>query len=155
MLLSRRQFAISLVGLPVLALPAGLAAQTRDIWAAKDIWAALEADEACLLDIRSRGEWQESGVAQGAWPVSMHEKRFPERLFQARDLAGDRPVALICATGGRTGSVLRALRGAGYDGYVDVAEGMLGSRYGQGWLALKLPVVSADTALAELPASLV
>ena len=30
-----------------------------------------------LLDIRSPEEWQETGIAEGAWPVSMHTQDFP------------------------------------------------------------------------------
>ena len=84
----------------------------------------------------------------------MHERGFPERLFATRGLAGDRPVGLICATGGRSAAVLRALRQGGYSGYVDISEGMLGSRAGRGWIAAGLPVVSAGAALGALPTAL-
>jgi len=152
--LRRRRLLTTLVGTSVVGVPVTLAAQSREVWSAAETWAALQEDRVRLLDIRSREEWRDSGVAEGAWPVSMHEKLFPERLFEARNLAEDRPVALICATGGRTGSVMRALRRAGYDGFVDVSEGMFGNRRGRGWIAEKLPIVSAEIALTGLPASL-
>ncbi len=140
------------ISAPTFATPAR--AQSRKVWSTKQAHAALLEDQVRLLDIRSREEWRETGVAQGAWLVSMHEKRFPERLFATRQLAEGRTVALICATGGRSGAVLNALRQAGHAGFVDVSEGMLGNRLGPGWIAAGLPVVSMNEALAVLPAAL-
>ncbi|WP_298571324.1 rhodanese-like domain-containing protein [uncultured Aliiroseovarius sp.] len=140
------------ISAPTFATPA--LAQSRKVWSAKQAHAALLKDQVRLLDIRSREEWRETGVAQGAWLVSMHEKRFPERLFATRQLAEGRTVALICATGGRSGAVMNALRQAGHAGFVDVSEGMLGNRLGPGWIAAGLPVVSMNEALAVLPAAL-
>ena len=34
-----------------------------------------------MMDVRSRPEWADTGIAEGAWPISMHEDRFPERFF--------------------------------------------------------------------------
>ena len=107
-----------------------------------------------MIDVRSRQEWTGTGVAGNAWPISLHEDRFAERLFAAREQAEGRPVALICATGGRSGSVMRSLRQAGYSGFLDVSEGMLGSAAGPGWIAGGYPVVSVDVALAALPKEL-
>lgn len=107
-----------------------------------------------MIDVRSREEWSDTGVAARVWPISMHEARFPDRLFAAKALAEGRQVALICATGGRSGYILRSLRKGGYDGFIDVSEGMLGSGMGKGWIAAGLPVVTADQALATLPPAL-
>lgn len=149
-LADRRAVVLALAGLAL--YPAAAAtAQTDGIWSARQAYEALRDDLIRMLDIRSRDEWAETGVAEGAWPVSLHEPRFPERLFAARDLAGGRPVALICATGGRTGFVMRNLGRAGYGGFVDVSEGMLGSSLGRGWIAEGLPVVGIADALAALP----
>lgn len=151
--LTRRQVVTALVG--TAAMPSILSAQTSDIWSAGQAYEALIADQIRLIDVRSRAEWDETGVAEGAWAISLHEDRFPERLFAARELADGRPVALTCATGGRSGSVMRSLRQAGYTGFIDVSEGMLGSSLGPGWIAAGLPVVDMETALAALPANLV
>ncbi|MEC9104216.1 MAG: rhodanese-like domain-containing protein, partial [Pseudomonadota bacterium] len=43
---------------------------------------------------------------------------------------------------------------AGYTGYADISEGMLGSGAGPGWIAAGLPVVPLDAALASLPEAL-
>ncbi len=150
----RRHLLFLAVSLPALATLRPAMAQSPDIWSARDTDDALRFGGVVLLDIRSRGEWRETGVARGAWPVSMHETGFPERLMASLELAGDRPVALICSTGGRTGSVMEALRRAGYRGFVDVSEGMLGNRRGPGWIAAGLPVVDLDAALAEMPEAL-
>ena len=113
--------------------------------------AALQSDLIRMIDVRSRAEWTETGVAERTWAISLHEDRFSDRLFAARELAGNRELALICATGGRSGSVMRSLRQAGYTGFIDVSEGMLGSQLGAGWIASGLPVVDIETALAALP----
>ncbi|MGV6848320.1 MAG: rhodanese-like domain-containing protein [Marinibacterium sp.] len=155
MTFTRRKTVALLSALPLLPVATMASAKEDRIWTAQQAYEALSRDEARLIDIRSRGEWEESGVAQGAWPVSMHEKGFPKRLFAAQELAEGRPVAMICATGGRTASVMAALKRAGYEGFIDVSEGMMGSRKGKGWIASGLPVVSAKVALADLPAVLV
>ncbi|KHQ52007.1 sulfurtransferase [Ruegeria sp. PBVC088] len=147
----RRLLIAGLVSGPFALLATRVAAQTRSIWSAREAHDALQADTARLIDVRSREEWLETGVGAGIWPISMHEDRFADRLFAARDLAGDRTVGLICATGGRSAALLDALRQAGYPGFADISEGMLGSRHGPGWLAKGLPVVPVETALASLP----
>jgi rhodanese-related sulfurtransferase len=147
--MNRRFF---LFALPVAATP--LAAQQADVWSAAQAGAALAAGDIVVLDIRSPEEWAETGVAKGAWPVTLHDEGFANRLFAAREMAAGRPVALLCATGGRTDYVMQALRKGGYDGFVDVSEGMMGSVLGRGWIAAGLPVVSAETALAALPDAL-
>ena len=48
---------------------------------------------------------------------------------------------------------MRSLRQAGYSGFIDVSEGMLGSARGPGWVATGLPVVNIETAIAALPLS--
>lgn len=149
----RRSFSTGLLCLPLLsARPAG--AQTADIWSAMRAWNGLSNDEIRMIDVRSRQEWSDSGVAARTWPISMHEDRFPDRLFAAQKHAADRPIALICATGGRSGFIQRSLRKAGYEGFIDVSEGMLGSEQGPGWIAAGLPVVTADEVLDTLPHAL-
>lgn len=129
-------------------------ARTREIWSAPETAEALSAGAVILIDIRSRREWRQTGIAEGAWPISMHEDRFAERLLAAREMARGAQVALICATGGRSARLLRALKSAGYTEFIDVSEGMLGSRRGAGWIARGLPVVEMNAALAALPGPL-
>lgn len=150
--LTRRKVVTTLVATAV--TPSLGLAQSSEIWSVGQAYEALMADQIRLIDVRSRAEWGETGLAIGAWAISLHEDRFSERLFAARDLADGRPVALTCATGGRSGRVMRSLSQAGYTGFIDVSEGMLGSSLGPGWIAAGLPIVSIETALAALPESL-
>ncbi|WP_238367868.1 hypothetical protein [Mesobacterium pallidum] len=66
----------------VLAAP--LSAQQGQVLAAGEAFDALLADKMRIIDVRSREEWQETGVGSGVWPISMHEGRFAERLFAAK-----------------------------------------------------------------------
>src|SRR6056297_2308694 len=150
----RRALVLGLAAAPFALITSSLNAQERTVWSADEAYDALLGDSARVIDVRSREEWLETGVGAGVWPISMHEDRFPDRLFAAKAMAGSRDVGLICATGGRSATLLRALRQAGYEGYVDISEGMLGSRRGRGWLAAGLPVVPLDTALASMPEGL-
>lgn len=151
--LDRRTALLSVAS--VVAFPSSAFAQSAEIWSVTEAYEALQSDKICMIDVRSHEEWGETGVAEKAWAISMHEDRFVERLFAARSLAGDRLLALICATGGRSRSVMRSLRQSGYRGFVDVSEGMLGSSRGPGWIAAGLPIVTMQEAVAALPKSLV
>ena len=137
-----------------LLTPVTANALPQDIWSAETAHQALRAGKVVILDIRSREEWKETGVAEGARPVSLHEDGFEQRLSVALNLAGNRTMALICATGGRSAYVQRALKRAGVEQIVDISEGMLGSRLGPGWIKSGLPIVSIETAVRELPAEL-
>lgn len=134
------------------ALPAF--AQQDNIWSAAEAYAALTSDRARLVDVRSRAEWAQTGIAERAWPISLHEPRFAKRLLIAQSLAGGRPVAVICAVGGRSNAVLSSMLAAGYNGIVDVSEGMMGSARGPGWIAGGFPIVSMEEALRDIPVEL-
>ena len=150
--MNRRHF--TLMASAALIAPASLHAATGEIWSATDAADALAAGKIAMIDVRSRAEWAETGVATGAWPISLHEPKFETRLLAAREMAAGKPVALICATGGRSGRVFQALKQAGFQDFIDVSEGMLGSRRGPGWLALDLPVTDLQSALLNLPEAL-
>jgi rhodanese-related sulfurtransferase len=93
-----------------------------------------------LLDIRTPREWAQTGIGEGAVALSMHEAGFLEGLM--RLTAGDRsrPLALICATGGRSRAMQQALERLGFTAVFDVPEGMMGSGAGPGWLRRGLPL---------------
>ena len=150
--MDRRTTVLSLVA--TVAAPSSIVAQTAENWSVSRGFGARRSDLIRMIDVRSREEWTETGVAENAWAISLQEDRFPERLFAARALAEDRLVALICATGGRSGRVMRGLQKAGYRDFIDVSEGMLGSAHGPGWIAVGLPVVDMNTAIAALPQTL-
>ena len=96
--------------------------------------------ELVLLDIRSPQEWKETGTGTYAERVSMHQKGFLQKLNALINDDKSRQIALICAVGGRSDFIQAELIKRGYTNVIDVAEGMLGSRYGPGWLKRGLPV---------------
>lgn len=112
---------------------------------------AVKNDEIILLDIRTEGEWKESGIGEGAWPLNLKHKQFASKLFAIIDANPDKKIGLICAVGGRSGYVIGALEQRGYKNIVDVSEGMFGSANGPGWLKVGLPTVSTDSALSAMP----
>lgn len=113
---------------------------------APDAAARLASGELVLLDIRAPQEWKDSGVAQGAWPVSMHTQAFSVRLRAILQHYRPEQIALICATGGRSAYVAEVLEKNGLSGVIDVSEGMLGNGTAPGWLERGMPVVSAQEA---------
>ncbi len=122
------------------------------IQSAPDVAAQVNAGDMVLLDIRSRGEWQETGIASGAWPVSMHEPDFGLKLQQIMLLYKPEQIAIICATGGRTKYMAKTLDGLGIQGITDLSEGMMGNENGPGWLARKMPVITLEKSQADYDA---
>ena len=118
------------------------------ILSAPDAQTKLAAGELVLLDIRSPQEWQDTGVAEGAWPVSMHEPDFGARLQAILQNVPAEQIGLICATGGRTAHVIGMLEANGFTGVVDLSEGMMGNPRGPGWLARGMNVVPVEEATA-------
>lgn len=100
-----------------------------------------------VLDIRSSEEWKESGVAKGAWPVSMHEADFSQRLHAILSNNDSNRIALICATGGRTAYISRLLEKNGVSGVFDISEGMFGNGSAPGWIARSLPIIPLEEAM--------
>ncbi|MEO9603297.1 MAG: rhodanese-like domain-containing protein [Lentilitoribacter sp.] len=135
-----------LLSLIFLALPAH---SDTPLMSAPEAFEKLSSKDLVILDIRSREEWQDSGVAKGALPISMHEKDFLQR-FQSILLEYEpEKIALICATGGRSAEVTYFLEQNGLTGVADISEGMFGNRNGPGWLKHNLPIVSASEAMAN------
>ena len=98
MMITRRTFvgclAATVATTPALAQPRNISAQQ-----AHD---AAEKGDILLLDIRTREEWRETGIGESAQPVSMHERDFLDRLQSLTEGDKSKPVALICAVGGRS-----------------------------------------------------
>ena len=101
-----------------------------------------KAGEIVLVDVRRPSEWRASGVPASGHAITMHQdgRRFVSQLLAATGGDKARPLALICATGGRTTWLQARLRQAGFTNLINVTEGMMGSRYGSGWLKKGLPV---------------
>lgn len=93
-----------------------------------------------LVDIRQPAEWAATGSPAGGHRLDLRSPDFAERLAALAQGDRSRPIALICATGGRSARAARALSAAGFTQVLDVSEGMLGSSAGPGWIARGLPV---------------
>ena len=107
---------------------------------------AVASNEMILIDIRSPGEWAETGVAQGAIALTMHNPDFPQQITAILNADHGKTIGLICATGGRTEYVVSFLSQNGFDNVVDVSEGMMGNDRGPGWIARGMPLISSDDA---------
>lgn len=119
------------------------------IISAADASRQMETGDLVVLDIRTPQEWAETGIADGAWPVSMHTPEFPQQLQAILSQYRTSEIALICATGGRTAYVTEILEKNGIVGVADVSEGMFGNGEAPGWMARGLPIVSSVEAMAD------
>ena len=104
------------------------------------------AGEILVIDVRSPGEWRQTGVAKGARRVTIHDPGGLPGFVEAVKVAlgGDlkRPIAVICAIGNRSTLAQRILAKAGFTRVLNIKEGVLGGPYGPGWLKRGLPVES-------------
>ncbi|TAJ34018.1 rhodanese-like domain-containing protein [Bosea sp. (in: a-proteobacteria)] len=105
---------------------------------AREAFELLRAGRIVLVDIRSPGEWADTGLPRGAIPYDLDATAFDVRLAGLRlDNPGKR-IALIDRTGAQAAATVQKLGGRGWRDLVAVRGGMLGPG---GWLAEKLPVV--------------
>lgn len=135
--MSKLILAMPLLLLLVLLPPPAAGNETLSVREAHD---KAVSGEILLVDIRSPEEWRDTGVGEGAHAVSMHRPDFMARIEAMTGGDKTKPVALICARGGRSDRMRRALVERGYTHVLDVPEGMLGSSHGPGWLKEGLPV---------------
>ncbi len=105
-----------------------------------------------LVDIRTAGEWKETGIPVAAHAIDMYEgpQAFTAKLLKITGGDPTRRIALICRTGNRSATLQAHLTKAGFTDVVDVAEGVAGGRYGQGWLKHGLP--TRPGSMASTPA---
>lgn len=128
-------FVITLVGWNASAIAAG-----AKFISAPQAVSEVQAGNMVLLDIRSPQEWKESGVPEGALPLSMHTREF---LVGFQKVVAENPgkqIGIICATGGRTQWLQAELAKRGLGQVIDVSEGVFGNRNGPGWIARGLPM---------------
>lgn len=108
---------------------------------AQEAYAAAQAGDITLIDIRTPREWRQTGTAPGAARIDFYQG--PDHLLEniLRLTEGDkhRPIGLICRTGNRTTTAQRFLQQRGFTQVYNVKEGMVGSHAGPGWLTRKLP----------------
>jgi rhodanese-related sulfurtransferase len=93
-----------------------------------------------LISARAQ-EWKQTGLAAPAKPISMHEGGFLQKLMEVAGGDRNKPIAIICATGGRTRYLQHALAGAGFVPTSSTCpRAWMGSPAGPGWLKRGLPV---------------
>ncbi|MBI1171231.1 sulfurtransferase [bacterium] len=83
-----------------------------------DLMAKVAAGKVLLVDVRERAELQASGTAKGAIhiPVALIAmKADPKGPDHDKRFKADKPVAVFCASGGRSGMAVQALQKLGYD----------------------------------------
>jgi len=151
---SRRSFLALVAGATVAShlWPGGAFAEAQ-LLRAPDARTMQQSGDIIILDIRTRDEWHETGLAAGAWPVSMHEADFGERLVEILRRYPADQIALICRTGNRSSFVRSQLAAQGVTGIQDISEGMIGNGDAPGWIARGMPVVSLSSAEAEYEAT--
>lgn len=133
---------------------AGTSLAADGIISAEQAYSEATNETLTLIDIRSPKEWPESGVPKGSKTITMHNPNGREAFLEAirsavsNDLS--RPVAVICAVGGRSRWARRYLTKNGFSNVVDVSEGVFGRGPGlPGWIkrGLRLEKCAAnDTA---------
>lgn len=102
--------------------------------------------EIVLVDIRTPQEWQQTGIGEGAVALDMRDADFVKSLVDLRQAYPEKPIALICRTGNRSGYVVSTLAEQGFPGLVDVSEGMEGGPNGVGWVNRGLPTYAGTEA---------
>jgi rhodanese-related sulfurtransferase len=97
-------------------------------------------DSAVLLDVRENDEW-----AAGHAPAAVHVPmgQVPQRLDELATTLPDRPVHVVCRSGGRSAQVTAYLAQAGWDA-VNVDGGM------QAWAAAGRPMVAESGAAPKV-----
>lgn len=128
--------------------PAGLSAWVdgEGRIAADRAQALAEAGAVLIVDIRTPEEWARTGVPKGAALVPLTDggqrlrASFVGEVRGLLDGALGRPVALICRSGARSAFARRLLLAEGVTAVLDVAEGMVGSGFGPGWLGRGLGI---------------
>jgi rhodanese-related sulfurtransferase len=95
----------------------GFKRQTTPALSVADVVQRIAADKMLLIDVRDHGEVAQTGKAKGALHIPlmrlpmMADPRHPD--FDPR-LAGDKPIAVYCASGARSGMAVNVLKKLGY-----------------------------------------
>ena len=101
----------------------------------------LMAEDAVVIDIRRPDEWKRTGVIEGAHLMTFFDARgkYDLKAWMAKltpVATGDRKVAIVCHSGGRSRPVSRLLHESmGYRRVYDVRDGIAG------WIAAGRPAV--------------
>ena len=103
-----------------------------------------------IIDIRRGSEWRKTGMPATSHGISLQNflkkvrRDFTKDIMDLVDGDLQRPIALICATGGRSAYASGMLREAGFSQVYNIEEGMLGNGALPGWMARNLPIRGCD-----------
>lgn len=104
-----------------------------------------------IIDIRTEGEWKESGIVPGSKLITLFDEKGradPAWLEKVKGVAKpDQPVIIICRSGNRTKAASQMLsQQAGYQKVYNVKEGI------RAWAKEGRTMAPASTAVAACPA---
>lgn len=135
--------------LPLITHVSADAASVKNI-KPREVWSKVERGQVTLIDVRSQGEWQQTGVPQTARLVTLHG---PEGITgfmkgMRKVVRGDlrQPVALICRSGNRSSRAAALLAKAGFKTVYNVSNGVMAR---DGWAQRGLPMTSCGACLPE------
>jgi rhodanese-related sulfurtransferase len=122
---------------------------TGTVMTAADAHTRALAGDVVLVDIRTPEEWATTGVPASGHTVTMHQAgpAFVAGLKQAMGGDTTKSLAIICNSGNRTSNIYADLQRAGFTNLINVAEGMGGGPFGQGWLKAGLPLRASQAPL--------
>lgn len=106
--------------------------------------------ELIIVDIRRGSEWRKTGMPATSHGISLQNflkkvrKDFTKDISNLVDGDLQRPIALICATGGRSAYASGLLKEVGFSRVYNIGEGMLGNGALPGWIARNLPIRDCD-----------
>ena len=101
-------------------------------------------NEIVLVDIRTPGEWAQTGIGDGAIALDMTSKDFLRALVALRGIHPEKRLVFICRTGNRSGHLTAYLTKNKFENIGDVPQGMMGSKSGKGWLKHELPIYKGE-----------
>ena len=137
-------FSVLFLGLALLVPPSLAQSLAGDQLSAPEAWERAKTQEIMLIDVRTPAEWRQTGMPATAlgndWWQDGGKTGFIERILALTGGRRDRPIAVICARGIRSGAARQLLSESGFTKVYDIGEGMLGSRQGPGWLKRDLPL---------------
>ena len=146
----RMMFRGSCAMAPFVIFLLSLSAATADELDAETAYSLSANHDLIIVDIRRISEWRKTGMPATSHGVSLQNFLKKVRKDFTKDITdlvdGDlrRPIALICATGGRSAYASEMLREAGFSQVYNIGEGMLGNGILPGWLARNLPIRDCD-----------
>ena len=131
------------VGLAALMMLAAPALRAEIVEVGNDELRALLAQGTPLIDLRTVGEWRQTGVIEGSQLIMLFDERGgadPAAWLRNADAVADpsRPVILICRSGNRSGKAARLMQEKSPSRTIyNVRDGIIS------WARAGLPLVSA------------